>query len=499
MPKTLKRKLKIPASSEPTPISVIGTRRWKEGVPKHLQIPLAKALHAMEEGRLGESLIHFGECATLEPLSKPVLYFGAEAAARGYFLMKGRTPHHPQLDEWKQVAEDLHRYLVELDPSDAVASHSLGRFIQDEGRDEEAVAIYKHTLMLDSDQLETWGNLGNAYYQIGKVEDGWRCWNRCLTRPASKASESIAQSYVYLRKGDYLNGWRCYNERWNDRSFADGYARKDLGGIHWKGEKLPRGSRLYLHGEQGGGDHVQFARYIPLLQNAGYDVVALETRDVLIRWMASALAPICVVERGSEAAAEIVFSHHCSTLDLPGILGTTLETIPQPVAPVFDEWYGHVEGEPLRIGIAWEGAKGNTADIFRSIPPSELRHLADIPGVTWVSLQFADDAAMTARAWLGRNYVDGTEGCMDALDTAKVMHGLDLVITVDTMTAHLAGSLGIPTWILHRFCREWRWLDESVAGEHCPWYPSAVSLTQAQPGDWTELLLRVRQRIEAMI
>jgi len=485
----------VPASDRP--LSIVGTKRWRETVPQHLQQPLAQALRAMEDNNLPEALKWFGACADIEPFSKPVLYFGGQVAAQGYFTLRGQDPNHPNLPEWRGIAETLVRAAFEVAPDDAVACHNLGRFLQDAGDDAEAIPVYRHALLLDEKQVETWGNLGTALYQLGRVEEAWECWRQATALPADKASARLAQSYIWLRQGRYTEGWGAYNDRWRDLEFQRGYGRfKDLGPKHWRGGPLPKRHALYVHGEQGLGDHVQFARYVAELQRQGYTIAALETRAVLKRWMEASFPGLAIHVRDTHPLPE--YTHHVSTLDLPGILGTTVETIPAPMPPTFRDSTNEdiktlmrrVAGDTsIRVGIAWEGAKGNPADSIRSIPHEALRHLADIPNVTWVALQFAPDAPMVGRAWLGKQFIDGADGCQDALDTAAVMRGLDLVVTVDTLTAHLAGTLGVPTWVLHRFCREWRWLDQ---GEACPWYPSVRSLTVSTPGDWDGLLARVR-------
>lgn len=512
-----------------TPLSIVGTKRWKETVPLHLQQPLANALNYMEANDLKNALWWFGECMQKIPMApgwereaKPVLYFGGQVAAQGYFSLKSRDPFHPNLAEWRQVALDLVTAAYEAAPDDPVARHNAGRFYQDIGDEVTAIAHYRHTLLLDSEQVETWGNLGTALYQQGDPKTGWECWERCISLVAEMASGKLSQAYIHLRKGEYAEGWAKYNERWNDLVFQREYGRDaqfkahcnaqhwtdgTLDGTVWR--QLGTKHRLFIHGEQGLGDHVQFARYVSVLQFLGVNIVGLETRTTLKRWMEASFPGVPIFARDVDPLPE--FTHHVSTLDLPGILGTTVGTIPEPVRldlasderrilDLLDHasrgggWHIPKCG-PLRVGIAWEGAKGNPADAVRSIPAEHLAILADIPGVTWVNLQFAPDAPMTSRAWLGANVVDGTEGCNDCLDTAAVMRGLDLVITVDTLTAHLAGTLGVPTWVLHRFCREWRWLDQ---GEHSPWYPSIRSLTQTAPGDWKELLTRVRAELEKL-
>ena len=179
-------------------------------------------------------------------------------------------------------------------------------------------------------------------------------------------------------------------------------------------------------------------------------------------------------------------------MSLPHIFGSTIETVPAPpTPPLLMKW--SQQASRKRVAIAWCGAAGNPADNVRSIPAHELARLADCD-VEWVSVQFTPDAGMIARSWLG-DVEDATDTCKDVLDTAKVLAGCDLVVTVDTLTAHLAGSLGVPSIVLHRFDREWRWYE--AAPEQSVWYPNQRQWTQPAPGDWASLLTRVREELAA--
>lgn len=495
-------KVHKPTADGIKPVSVIGTPRWRKEVPLHLQEPLAKALHFMEQNDIPQALWWFGEsmnaCQSFEE-AKPILFFGGQVAGHRWLELKGAVPDHPDIPEWQRITEEILNGAVESFPDDPVSRHNRGRFYQDTHQHDRALADYRRTLLLKNDMVETWANMGTLLYEQGDRTAGMECWERACSLPAEMASGHLSQAYYWLRTGQYEHGWQAFNQRWNDLVFVRGYGRDaQLGGIHWAGEKLNRRRHsLFLHGEQGLGDHIQFARYIPVLRDRGIQLAGLETRAVLKRWMEASFQDIPIYARDVDERPS--FTHHCSTMDLPGLLGTTVETVPPPVAPCTNPLKQDLYRPELRlhkglyVGIAWEGAKGNTADALRSIPAEHLARLADIPGVTWVSLQFGQDASLVGRSWLGRNFVDGTEGCSDFLDTAAVMRGLDLIVTVDTATAHAAGTLGIPTWTLHRFCREWRWGDQ---GETTPWYPSMRLLTVPAPGDWAGLLTQVRVELE---
>lgn len=489
------------------PVSVVGTKEWREHVPSALQEPLGKALHAMDTNDLPQAMYWFGVCFQLVPDeprlengamrlvpgsgAKPILYFGSQVAAQAYFTRRGRE-HVPQaeLDEWYQLTRSLMEGAVEVSPQDPVPMHNLGRFFDDCFETDKAIACYRRALSMNAELVESWGNLGTALYNEGRTTEAWDAWNQCLRLTPALPSGWLAQSYISLRKGDYIRGWSAFQHRWRDLVFKRDYGRSEqLGGIHWHGEPLPPTHRLLIHGEQGLGDHVQFARYLPLLQAQGYNVVGLETRAVLKRWMEAAFPDIPIFARDVDTLPPL--THHASSMDLPFLFATTLETVPPVIAPRDRPSRGlPVPAGTRPVGLAWAGAKGNPADHLRSIPTEALGVLADIPGVTWVGLLFHPDAPMIGRAWLGERFVDGTAGCRDTLDTAAVMDSLEHIYTVDTLTAHLAGTLGRPTTVLHRFCPEWRWTTD--LGSRSPWYPTITNRVVPAPGAWRDLLEQIR-------
>lgn len=472
----------------------VGSTDWNQAVPSHLAEPLRIALEAWERNDLSIALKKFGECWDLIPPGqevvegKPILVFGAQAASAGYFALRAREPNDPKLAEWYSVAENILAGACEIAPQDSVAAHQMGRFYHDALDFAKAVPWYRRALLLNPHQTETWGNLGTVFYETGNRELANEAWDRCLSEGDRIPSSRMSKSYIYLRRGQYAEGWAEYNWRWHDSQFDRDYGRTfDLGPHHWNGSALPKSHRLLVIGEQGHGDHVQFGRYVSELRRRGMNVVGVETRAILKTWFQATYPDIEVIERDSGSLPG--YTHWVSMLDLPGFLGTTVETIPPVVSPMV-ELVPRLSAD-LCVGIAWEGAKGNPSDKLRSIPAEDLRHLAGIPGVQFVNLQFDRNAPMLAESWLGA--IDGTTGCVSVFDTAKVIAALDVVLAVDTLTCHLAGTLGVKTWLLQRFCADWRWMDDR---SDCPWYPSMQTFRQKTPGDWPEVLARVRAQLE---
>lgn len=477
---------------KPKVVRLTGYDALRQISPKLARV-LKRALDATEAGDLVAALTHFEQAARLDPTNKAVLYFGQEAVARFYFGHKasGQYEREPEkLAQARDAAWTLTEAMALAYPDDPKALHNAGRFLHDDGHDGDAIPWYRQALKLDPSQVESWGNLGTVYASLGRAAEAETCWSRCVAFDAVNPSGHLAQSYVWLRRGDYARGWRALNARWADQTFQGTYGRKDLRGKPWMGQPLRRGESVLLHGEQGLGDHVQFARYVPVLCEhlaaTGATVAAVETRSQLLRWMQGALPGVPVVVRDSALPP---YTHHAPLMSLPGLLPNP-ERVPPAVTPF--RYMSPETRAVRRIGLVWYGAAGNMADRERSIPHSELRHLADTPGVQWVPLQYdpTGTAAMLARAWLGSGVDQTPPTYDDALGLAEVLTTLDGMVTVDTLAAHVAGALGIPTLLLHRHSREWRW------GQHTtdtPWYPSVTMLTCPAPHAWVPVLQQARQ------
>lgn len=450
--------------------------------------PLKEALACVERDDLMGALQQFARCAEIDPTNKALLHFAAQPLERAYFGLKyaENPPSHEYLAQVRDFTYAIVSAAAEAYPDDPVAAHNVGKFLADEGNDEAAVEWYRRTLSIKRDQVESWGNLGTALYSLGHPDEAERCWSKCVAFPAENASGLYTQAFVWLRRGDYIRGWPALNARWDDRHFAASYGRKDLKGKPWTGQPLRKGESILVHGEQGFGDHVQFARYIPLLIARGYKIAAVETRPPLVEWFKRCL-DIPVVVKGQAPK----YTHHVPLMSLPGLLKCW--DAPAPLTPITWKPLRLTETAGKRIGLVWAGTRGNQADHERSMPTELLGELADWPGITWVPLQYdpSGNLEMQARAWLGKS-VEFPPAYSDVYGLAEVMAGLDHVVTVDTLAAHVAGSMGVPTTVLHRFNREWRW---GQVTETTPWYPSHAMLTLPAPNAWKAVLGQLRERL----
>ncbi len=302
---------------------------------------------------------------------------------------------------------------------------------------------------------------------------------------------------MLLLAGQYEEGWHEYEWRWLCASHAHRQRRFSV--PRWDGQPAP-GRTILVHAEQGFGDALQFVRYLPLIiERAGGSGIILECRPEQASLFKQFESPrMRVVERSASDETLPPFDLHLPLLSAPL---TLREFAPLPAkAPYLvadsklrDRWRRRLGCEAkFRVGLAWAGDPGHGHDRRRSIPPEKLSPLLEVPGIEFVSLQVAGDPLPAKLADSGIR--DFRKEIADFSDPAALIAELDLVITVDTATAHLAGALGRPVWVLLPFVPDWRW---GVAREDSPWYPSMRLFRQFEPGEWDDVVQRVIAEIRA--
>lgn len=439
-----------------------------------------QACRAHLEGKFADAAKAYQGVLELVPKERAV---AAKAALMAH--------HFRRHDEAKRLLA----YYLEGFPDDGDQWYNLAKFRHDLGELEEAVAHYQHALILKP-TVEAMSNLGLCYAELGRPEDAEEAFSEALAMNAESAEARFNRAFVRLSRGDY-SGWKDYEARFDCASFQWSHERVDLTGPRWTGETLWPGAALLVHSEQGFGDVIQFARFVPEVRARVPEArVTLEVPAELLRLFRSAWPDLEIVPRGMPRTD---YDATVSILSLPAIMGVGIDTIPAPVP--FGEVDTHLDLEALvaaagdrpRVGICWAGGKAHPTDHRRSLPDEAARALfKSVDGVAWYSLQvgeredrFVDEAPELPA---GSSLLFARKAFRDFGDTAALMRRLDLVIAVDTATAHLAGSLGVPTWIMLPTPAEWRWMQRL---EVSPWYPSATLIRQGTPRRWDDVLDRI--------
>jgi len=367
-----------------------------------------------------------------------------------------------------------------LNPNDTKALFNRANALFRAGRYAESLAGFDRLLALGSQLPEGLSSRGLALQALGRHQDALADYAKAIALAKDYVDAHFNEALALLTVGDYARGFTEYEWRWK----RAGLARRSHGKPLWLGE-YPLGRKtILLHAEQGLGDTIQFARYAPLLAQGGATVV-LEVQAEL-KALLSDLAGVRVFARGETLPP---FDVHCPLGSLPLAFKTTLATVPAgiPYLRASEErvakWRPRLAALPgRRVALAWAGNPNHINDRNRSIALARLQPLLSAPGVSVVSIQRdvpeSDRAALAGLTHLG-------EELADFQDTAAVIALCDLVITVDTSVAHLAGAMGRPLRVLLPFWPDWRW---TLDAERSPWYPDARLYRQGADGDWNSVV-----------
>jgi Flp pilus assembly protein TadD len=359
-----------------------------------------------------------------------------------------------------------------------------------------AITEFRRALALDPTRPEVYHNLGLLYFSLGNYQAAVECFDRSLALLPSNRLVQWDRALALLAGGDFARGFAAYDVRFDLEDPSMGFDRK-LRAVRsvplplWQGED-PAGRTLYIYAEQGLGDTLQFARFLPLVAQRGARIL-FECRAELMRLLANFPG---VAELRPEGAPLPQADFHLPMMSLPHRLGVTLANLPAQVpyvaAPATGPVLARPSGTRLAAGIVWAGRPQHTNDQNRSLTLDALLALADLAGLTLYSLQkgqrAADIAAIGAQALVR----DLAPAIQDFADTARLMMQLDVVITVDTSVAHLAGALGRPVFVLLPHTPDWRWMG---GREDSPWYPTMRLFRQAEPRDWAGVVRRVHETL----
>jgi Flp pilus assembly protein TadD len=386
-----------------------------------------------------------------------------------------------ELDRPDEAEPEL-RIALELTPDDAMALNNLGLVQHTQGDIAGAVTTLSEARRLRPDLATIASNLAAALRDAGAFKEALAEAERSLRIEPENAEARLVAGTVHLAHGDFGRGWACF--AWRHR--VRGAPAAAAGPPAWDGSAL-HGRTLLIRPEQGLGDMIQFCRYVPLIRGGRVIVVAPPPLLRLLRTLRGD-GEFVPLEKAAQKADVA-----CSVLDLPVLFATTSETIPATIpylraeADAVTKWRRRVNALGGRaIGLCWAGGARYQHDRRRSIQPELLRPLADVSGVHWVSLQKGASRAPDLPL------LDWTDELNDFLDVAALIETLDLVVTVDTAVAHLAGALGRPVWLLNRSGGDWRWLLDR---DDSPWYPTLRQFRQPALNDWSSVIANVRSEL----
>lgn len=392
-------------------------------------------------------------------------------------------------------AENCFRGCLRLWPEHPGAHLNLAVALQSRGLLDAAEASYREALRYGADAEHVHNNLSVLLRETGRLREAEISARTALRLRPDMPDAQVNLAMVLLQTGRWAEAWPYYEARWQIGDLA--MQRRKFPQPLWTGEQPFSGKTILLHAEQGFGDTLQFCRYAPLVAAQGARVV-LEVQPALTRLLTHLEGVAQIVAAGDPLPD---FDLHCPLMSLPRAFATTPETIPAPVPYLAADpaqqqgWREVLDALPgPRIGLVWAGSErawlphAAAIDRRRSMRLADMAPLAEARGYSFVSLQLGPPAMQLAEPPAGLQIHNPTAHLGDFADTAALVANLDLVISVDTAVAHLAGALGRPVWLLNRFDSCWRWL---LGREDSPWYPALRQFRCGAQEDWTSVMQRV--------
>lgn len=413
-------------------------------------------------------------------------------------LLRTLAKAHPRdITSWTRLGEALHgahqlddavkayRNALLLDPGHPDALANLG--ISHRGLDEvdKGARWYRRALHVDPRNVAVWINYASCLRGLERMDDAMAAIDTAIALDPENGSAHFARSMLLLLLGRLAEGWKEYEWRWRTTILVS----RPFPQPRWTGKPFP-GKSLFIHTEQGMGDLLNFVRFMPAVKALGGTVI-VEIQPELVRLLDGFPGIDAISERGGPPPPTDL---QLPLLDIPSVLGVTLENLPQessyltaPAAKV-EAWRSRLAGDKaFKVGLVWAGNPDHANDKRRSVAAPLMQCLLKIPGTSFYSLQVGGRSGDVKE--FGRKVTDLSPELTDWTETAGALMNLDLLITVDTSAAHMAGALGRPVWMLLPVECDFRWL---LRREDTPWYPSMRLFRQSNRGDWQEVLQRVK-------
>ncbi len=384
-------------------------------------------------------------------------------------------------------AAECYTLCLQVEPRCSETLHQLADVSYELREYDLAAQIYRRAVELDPENVALWNNLANTLRNLGELDEALAAYARALVGRPDDPVIRANRGRTLLAAGRLDEGFREYQFRWEPLGL-----RKFPQPV-WRGETLP-GKTLFVFAEQGIGDTIQFVRYLRRARERVGRVI-LECQPSLQSLLEQSRCADLVIAAGAELPA---FEVYAPLLHLPAIFRTTLETVPAEIpylTPGTIATLPFVPAGNLKAGLVWAGNPEFLDDAIRSIPLEQFRNLLEISGVNFFRLQ-RDVPARDEIFFRAAPLVNAMETVKTFADTAAIIAQLDLVISVDTAVAHLAGALGKPVWTLLPRPADWRWM---LHRSDTPWYPAMRLFRQAKTGDWRPVMAEVATELRCLV
>ncbi|NEP79565.1 MAG: TIGR03032 family protein [Okeania sp. SIO3B3] len=456
--------------------------RFEEGVQEIFSVAVLPNIRFPEIIEWNENLLASSYVLPDEALAETVQP-ASEIAMSETHLVKGN-----QFYQEGKLIEAIAEYqeCLKLQPDLTIAQYNLGVALGDNQQYEAAINVLQQVINTEPDNAEAHNSLAYAYSQKGDLEAAIKHYEEAINLNGSFAKAHFNLGMTLLKNGDFKRGFSECEWRWKTSEFTPFQCPHP----RWKGEDISD-KILLIHTEQGAGDAIQFIRYIPLVAKHCQQIILVCTPE-LIPIFKSVPGIDKLMPPGELQLSE--FDIYVPLMSLPHIFDTTLETIPAEI-PYLK--YPNTNSINLpdalyKVGIVWGGSPTHKNDHNRSCKLTDFLPILQVPGVQFYSLQKGEKTQELTQLSSNIQIEDMSSQLNNYADTAAIIDRLDLVISVDTSVAHLAGALGKPVWTLLCFNADWRWLQEV---ENTPWYPTMKLFRQSQSREWQEVVEKVQAEL----
>jgi Tfp pilus assembly protein PilF len=437
----------------------------------------------LEDGRHTEALEAAERAIKLDPNNPDLIN------VRGQALMKlGR--HEDALAAFRRV--------VAQKPSAADAHLNAANMLMELGRLEEALSACDASLRAHGDYAPLLLMRANVLQHLLRVDDAFAAYDATVAAKPDYHDAHYHRGSALLLHGRFEEGWRDFEHRW--QTSECGFDRPKLEAAEWHGEDL-KGRSIIIYSEQGLGDTIQFARFVPRLAELGARVTFL-CHPSLVRLFGVFADRMEIV---ASVLPERRFDFQCALMSLAQRFHIGWSDLPGPIPYLFAQetrvaaWRGRIGGGGFKVGIAWQGNPKGLIDKGRSVPLTLFAPLGEVEGVRLISLQKThglDQLAHLPEGMRVETLGSFDEGADGFIDTAAIMQNLDLVVSSDTAVPHLAGALGRPCWVALKRVPDWRWM---MGRSDSPWYPGMRLFRQKTAGDWQGVFTEMAEALRARV
>jgi tetratricopeptide (TPR) repeat protein len=401
-----------------------------------------------------------------------------------------------------EIAAGLITKAITIHPGAASFHSNLGNVLQAQDKLTEAADSYRRALALKPDLPEVHLNLGNVMQALGNVDGSLGEFRHAIALNPDLVEARVAESMALLLLGDYARGWTHFEQRWQTHDYDTPW--RAYSEPLWRGEPVTAG-KVLVWGEQGVGDEIMFAGLIPDAVRTGTELV-VECDRRLVPLFRRSFPGVEAVASGTPSRDRTpAIAAHLPSGSLPGLFRPSRKDFEATTSPYLvadaaerERFRARYSDGRLLVGLAWHTRGGKTGR-KRSIDLTQAARLFEFPDLHWISLQYGDNTTLHAQAEDARApvLIDRSVDQLADIDRfAAQVAAMDLVITIDNSTAHLAAALGIPTWLMLPLAPNWRWL---LGTDRSPWYPTMRVFRQPGLGDWVSVIEQVRAALRTWI